>query len=499
MIDEEKELQIIINWAKHNDIDAICNLVGINYDILKRIRNFKPVKWRNQSADSLSNIPFLPSKDISELNISSSVLDSLYIREKKKDDDDEIEIGIGIGIGASNENNTKLLYMTPHLIFTHYNRGESNVNFFQDGNILPDEVSSIALYTNCTPRTYDNRSLEIYEAIGNNDEMITSLGLLTERRRGEKRKGDNEEDNIKSAYTQLLDSIGTFFNTYLYIPYFIHPYRLIYFENNNVLKLVSCNLLNYIFVPHCSSRKIKDSLFSHPLSFSPSQVARLRTVEDLKITLIEMIVALTLDFFHSSFVTALWLATHDVNITKNQIILNRNVRVISSSLKLNQQQLKRQWLNDNNKTKTKKKKQNTGETFLGAGKPILSFLDRNNNHNNHNHNHNHDIFWKPLNTLSLPSPSSLPSSKPPCNNLYGFCACFSECSNHTYRLVHNYGCQHIMSILPNILRKCFETESHDTIRKTIYEEINLLKKFVSSLFTVNNNVSDDNDDNDDND
>ena len=438
----EIELRKIINWAKQDDIYAICNLLQINC-YPKQMKNFKPVFWRNQSADSLSNIPFLSNKDISDLNISGSVLDSLYISEKKKKEEEEEEY-----------NDNTLLYMTPHLIFTHYNKGESNVNFFQDGYISLEEISSVMIYTNCTLRTHDNRSLEIYEAKGDN--RMTTLGLLTERRRGEKKTND-DDDVIKCAYTQLLDSIQIFFKHYFYIPYFIHPYRLIYFENDKVLKLVSGNLLHYIFVPHCSYRKIKDPLFTHPLSFLNPSSIRIKNDEDIKIKLCEDMATLTLDFFHSSFVTALWLVTHDNKITRNKIILNRNLCLINSKvtkMKKQQQSSKLFWDNNNTTTTTRKKDKN----FF-------------------------DIFWKPTTTTNTTTDdNSSSSSSFLCNNVNGFCACFSECSSHTQQLIHRYGCQHILSVLPNILRKSFENETHENVINTIYNEIELLKTFISKLF-----------------
>ena len=464
------DLQKIISWAKNDDLLCICNLLAVNYDIVEQINNFNPICWRNQSADSLSNIPFLSCKEFSELGISGSVFDSLYIREKRnKGNNDE------------NDNNDMLLYLTPHLIFTHYNKGESNVNFFQEGSILPEEVTTIAIYTNSTPRTYDNRSLEIYQA--KSDNRITSLGLLTERRRGQNK--EMEIADLKYAFIQLLDNIKIFFNKYLYIPYLIHPYRLIFFENDKVLRLVSGNILQYIFVPHCSSRKIKDPLFSHPLSFFPS--TRIRNTIDINIIMFEMMLTLLLDFFHSSFITILWLVTHDINVTKNRIILNRNVRTVGSKLQL------RKRLNNHKKN---------GERSMGKGllfwdkinnnTPFTTTTNNNttttttNNNNNSNNNNNknkndyNDVFWKP----DMASFSCTTNKTFICNNPYGFCSCFSECSNDIQLLIHNYGCTHIMSILPDILQKSIESETMEDIRKTIEDEITLLKKFSSKLLNI---------------
>ena len=161
-----------------------------------------------------------------------------------------------------------IIYITPHLIFTHDN-----------GDITADTLSRILNNDSIIPRPlirlrgYDGRCVELFE-YGYEPFFL------------------HKQQTTESFHNFVEQIHGTFTGTY-YLPYLIHPFRLLL---GNKIYILS-HLMHFIFAPYNAESQIKDLHYSHPLAFEK------KNNEDL----IEMTRCLILNFFHSLCMTFLWI------------------------------------------------------------------------------------------------------------------------------------------------------------------------------------------------
>ena len=381
---------------------------------------FIPYKWRSKQSTNLLNYSPLIKRKIKYINeIESIAFDSIYVNQ-------------------ANNSCYKIIYITPHLIWFEPLEGMSPLDFFYRGTI--PNITKVAVIPQVKFRSYNNKSVEVisFKEEEENDRLMSNryctLAAFCEF-------NDASFSFKYTHYLDFIDRIYEFFSNHLFLPYIIHPHRLLLYSDN-VIKLVSCNLLQYIFSPHASERKIKDVIFSHYNSFSNDN-------DDFQEKLKQDAINIILDFFHSSFVTSLWFLLVNSGHKKNLNDLYRNVtKTTTSCIK--------------NKPKKKKKLETeiiNSQLFWG----------------NYKNDHASDILIE-------------------CDNPYGFCRLFSyynyDINMHTEsnisKLIHKYGCLHLSYTLPDTLEQAIiksnTNDSYDYLKNSITIEFELFKSFITSIF-----------------
>ena len=398
-------------------------ILSLTNDIAKTyLEDFTPVRWWRRSFNALAYLPSSKMKmkinnnNNNNNNNNKIIYDAVYV--------------------ATDKNHLLLvLYITPHLIFNHIDSGQSTLDILYRSAL---GFESIAISPKYKFRSIDNKSVEF--VVCRDDELKVkslvhpSLGLFCEKERQNYPTG-----RLLNKYLEFVDKIYLFFSATQYLPYMVHPYRLILFEDDE-LKLISCNLMHYLYYPYMTSRKLSDIHFSYPDGMLIS------TYNSPAEMLMHNSVQLVLDFLHSVFVTALWISRP---IGLEEIFMNHHI--ITSYNK------------DNDRVNKRSKKDHK----------II------------------DPFWiEPRISCascdSISSGSCSSSNKRysrRCQNPYGYCLAMKS------DLVHEYGCSHLLSMAPNMLisavNNASEKEDKNIFTNCVLTEISVIKTFISEIIKNN--------------
>ena len=402
-------------------------ILVLSSDLVKTyLENFVPSRWWGRSFNALAYLPSfkMDMKKNKKEKEKSLVYDAIYV--------------------ANNKNHPLLvMYVTPHIIFSHIDSGQSTLDILYRS---PLDFENIAVSPKYKFRSYDNKSVEF--VICHDDKMKVksrahpTLGLFREKERQNFPTG-----RLLNKYLEFVDKIHQFFSCTQYLPYIVHPYRLILFEEEE-LKLISCNLIQYIYHPYMKFRKVIDIHFSYPdFTSDYTSPAEMLTRNS---------VLLVLDFLHSVFVTAMWITRP---IEMKEITRNHTYNDDDDDDD-----------DDNNNDNNKKNKG-------GKRKRKLESIDH---------------FWIEPVILSSSSSSSSNSSSSSstikrrslkCRNPYGYCHVMKN------DLVHDYGCSHLLKLAPAILinavNNASEKEDKTIFTECVSKEISLIKSFISEIIKNN--------------
>lgn len=498
------------------------------------LKDFNSLKWWGRTLNALAYLP-VSKMNVESIGLTSSSHDALYVNRNKN-------------------GKLALLYVTPHLIFYHYDTGMSTLDSLYRG---PLNFESVAVTPTFKFRSFDNKSVEFVamgeggEAAQRNEEeqvdleypsnryrrpnphqethqqvlkSIThpTLGLFCERTNG------RDNNNFLTVFHSFIDNVRDFFDKTMYIPYIIHPYRLLLYENNYI-ELISCNLLLYAFHPHVPSWKIRDAIFSHPMTMTntdtlstipfgkDNNIAISRTTTDTVRTDVAVTedklnsdtVNLVLDFFYSTFTTTLFLY--------NNKLPSRNLTNIRQTYQQYQQQLFGNNLPASiHRPRQMRRRKNTHILINNRGNNLKS----NNNDNTTSHFPITTSYSTPtLSSLSSSLSSSSPSSSSSsvsssslwmqhhnpreynaitpilCQNYYGFCHAFHDTA--AFNPIHEYGCNHLLSFAPIVLssaiREANTNGDKGLFRDCVIREMFVLQKFISLILHIKNNENNNSD------
>ena len=222
----------------------------------------------------------------------------------------------------NNNNNIQLIYITPHLIFTH-----------ETGKIVVDILStyenleSVIELPTYRLRGLDGRGVEMFSTTEIRPLSICNLGptaILTTETTESKNVYDNNPKCIiatrllyLNALSDLVYRLKCFFLKTRYLPYIIHPHRLL--ESNittkngggggisekKTLKLLLAYLFQYIFSPYCEHLQIID--FDYDCKLFQEETMSFHE-NDYDKYLLSLPRKLILKFFYSLFLTTVWIA-----------------------------------------------------------------------------------------------------------------------------------------------------------------------------------------------
>ena len=396
---------------------------------------FQCIKVNGKCCDVLKIYPFHVT--IKSLNLVGNVQDSLFINKKLN-------------------SKFSFIYISPHLVYIHQDGGRSISEIFQCIPNTSEQFCNIVCIPNHVLRSFDGYSIEFFSDDENNNTPIT-LGLFLNNDSEQKMEGLMER-KIKyfDMYISLLDNIiSTFVNT-KYLPYFIHPDRLIIQPIMKCIKILSPNLLTYVLAPQNNKVKILNAVYSHPISFnsisqSPfinynlplsSVTTNTTNINNNKSIIIAVlnqnILNNIMDFFHSAFVTALWIFT--TGRFQNMCMIKRNISQYGNNI----------------------------QSIVKLDKKI----------------------YKKENTQT---------GKIICTNKYGFCQKFLKNNNNndenndtdTFEYIHNYGCLHLIDTAPVILAEALKdtelTNNIENIINAIVLQYKIFKDFIDKLKSISKN------------
>ena len=337
-------------------------------------------------------------------------------------------------IGIENEDDKLVfIYLTDHLICYHPAEGHATIDLLYRGNLNYEAIACPPKYKY---RTFDNKSVEIF-CLNDKDENVLldnkyiTLGLYSERYGG----GDRTE--LLERMVSFLDVARNFFEKTLYIPYIVHPYRLVLFKNNT-MKLISCNLLQYILCPYVTEKKLSDVLFIHPITIKPDKKDALNNKTFLKKCTRNVI----LDFFHSFFVTIIWilLCENKQELYNNRNFCNglfRNYKIMLNHL--------------NNKSHRKKQKIN-----LNPRREMLPEEEEEEN-----------------NVLEIDG----------CKNAFGYCQ-ISKFDENEKKIIHEYGCER-QTVTPIALDLILDRDDGENVitrlKELVDKEFSDLRHFILAI------------------
>ena len=400
-------------------LDILCLMINDKnnyyYPFHKFILDFDCAKF-NGKANVLRLYPHLSS--IKTMNFIGNNRDSLFIHK----------------------NRTSYLYISPHFLYINPPDGRCLSEFIPQQGILVNIVAKTVMIPTETVRSTDGCCVEYFTNRGSQTKknVVESFNLLSDCLNNDK----YTNIFILELFIDFIDRLISLFIETKYLPYFIHPDRLILTttsnpnnnnNNNNDdddnehhhpsthVQIASLNLLSYIFSAQNVKEKILNATFSHPMSF----LDRCDSDDEITRTINSDICFIILDFFHSAFVTSLWILT-----SGQYQYLSR---------------VKRNSVNNHVPIKISREK--------------LSKIEK---------------CWKS------------------CNNDYGFCHGFEK----KKKLVHNFGCLHLMQIMPQILEKTINESSQSLsfqeVETCVKTCVNVFKDFLSNM----KNEEDENDDDD---
>ena len=192
--------------------------------------------------------------------------DSLYIVKKRARQREEVGAGV--------------IYLTPHILFTH----ESGKTIVDLLCLLDKPKFSLVPPYVLRTRGFDGRSVEVYEGVG--------MEPLSLRR--------DPFPRLQTPMHDFVREIHLFFAKQYYLPYLIHPHRLLIDSSDRVL-LLSGHLMHYIFSPCYESNQIRDKYFTRPLDEKEEE-----NIDPEPFTL-QTTRRLVLNFFYSLALTYVWL------------------------------------------------------------------------------------------------------------------------------------------------------------------------------------------------
>ena len=422
------------NLFEEYDLQSLDSLKYTN-DIVKEImNNFKSYKWRKYNTNVLMLDIYNKKKE------TRGCFDSLYvnINNNNNNTDDNID-----------EINIKFIYITPHIIFLDQKRGCAIVDIINMAPSIKSSFEDACIIPTINYRSWENKSVEFFrhQDLTLMDDRYVSLGTFYEYHR-------NKIYLLKNFETFLQKIYHIFTNTN-FIPYFIHPDRLI-LQRDQILKVISPSLFQYIHSPYAPTKKLRHRLYSHPRVLHEKETK----YKDFDQKMIKDIVNLFLDFFHSCFVTILWIYNNNNNNNNNSVIysLTRNEECLCYDIM-------KTFPNRKQKTTITTKNKIQPQQYFDFDENYIFHLYMNDNNNNNNNEQQ----------LTLN-----------CKNVYGFCLCYSNVENIKIReIVHNYGCQHLQLSLPiildNAMKESNERKQMDIFNNFIAIEFNLLIQFLNQL------------------
>ena len=425
------------NGFEENDRNSLYCLYYTDQLIATVINNFSSYKWKNKYSNLLKldfNIKSYNkfNTDILKNNIC---LDTLYVNKN------------------NNNNDIRLIYITPHIIFYNYINGSSTADLI---NLkIVENIENICIIPKYIFRSHENKSLEFIDNdYVNMNVMNNHYVTLKSFCESNNKEFQYDFENLERFITNIYEN---FMNNH-FIPYFIHPQRLILFKDKS-LRIISPNLLHYIFSPYSAFKKIQHIIFSHPRvleNINDNNSINNNILEGMMMNTIDLF----LDFFHSLFVTVLWIYNYNNNILCES--LTRNIYSFYTDMLtvLNK--------NNNNNNNNKKKKNNSIMRINEANFEQNYFLTVNNEIGNNNNNDN----------IS-------------CKNKFGFCLSYYNDNYDVRKLIHNYGCQHLQMTMPvvldSIINEANDRNQQELFISKIKVEFQLFSNFLSTLKNINRN------------
>ena len=426
-------------YNKFDDDDAVSltALALLNNTTKKSIDNFQPYKWYGK-------FNFLHIQE------DFDCFDALYVNKKKQ----------------IKENEYQIIYTTSHLIFFHENEGKTTPDVLCHDNNLFDKFKQVINKPSMIQRSFTNRSCEFSNNLNLLNDRYPTVGtFLAQKSLQINNENANQISNmLLKALLNLINEVNTMFATTLYLPYLIHIDRLLLLKEN-ILKVVSPNFLHFVLSPHIAQHKVMCLLFSHPRSLVEDEKCNKQKKKKRHIKIEQMFkkngANLILDFLHSSFVTALRIASFcDSNngntVTRNGFFLMGMDTCSGCNTSI--------WMNGTkNKTKNKNK-----DTNIIQNTTKIQLLMKNKSQNKEDEKERQQPFFN-------------------CQSVFGLCKSQAMYKGNVEisRMVHNYGCQHLLSVSPTIIDDsfCNATQFFNTsfIINTFSTEIECLKTFISEL------------------
>ena len=399
------------------DLDSLKCLKLTNKSIANIIENFDSFKWKNNKYTNLLALDFCGGKNSSVNFLNSNVCcDSLYVNK-------------------NNNSDVKALYVTSHIIYYHYIDGYSTADILNKRIINIERLCAIPKFVF---RSFENKSVEFMgnEEKFKNDRYVTLKSFYDY---------NNEKTFDLENIQFFLNSVYDVLIHHNLIPYFIHPQRLFLYDDNTI-KLVSPNLLQFVFSPYFRYAKIQHSLFSHPIVLEHDFNKEKHHAKYAQ-RIITDNVDLFLDFFHSLFVTVLWIYNLNNNNIKEEI---KSIKYLMRN--------EHSFFNNMTSVFIKNKSAKINKNPL-----LVNLLNNNNNNNNDNDNIN------------------------PCKNIYGFCQNYYP-NNELKNLIHNYGCLHLQVNMPIVLTNAM-TQANDNNKPEIFFssvrlEFEIFSNFINQIKNI---------------
>ena len=496
------------------DIESIYTLKCSNSLVAKLLGNFMSYKWKNRHNNLLKLDLYTRSynKVKTDMIDKSITYDSLYVNKnsmgtnkKKKrndreregrgrnshenghvdDDDDEDDDDDGDDNDDNDDavddddddddDHAHLIYITPHIIFYNYENGSSTVDLI-NLNII-DNIDRICIMPKYIFRSHENKSIEFIRDSRcefKNNRYVTLKAYCESCMV----HGNNRYTYDIVNFQAFISSVENSFKENHLIPYFVHPQRLVIFRDDS-LRLISPNLLQFIYSPFSRLKKIHHLTFSHPrvlTSFGQQQVP-VTSLNGVTVKMMRNTVDLFLDFFHSSFVTALWIYNFN-NSRSNDSLLVRNIYSVfndycyaSSPFSFHNNNNNN---NNNNKNK-KRKKVIVSETVI--------------NETNYELNH----ILSQYSSCNTDPEVETDKGKAPINRTsrYGFCRGFHSDDTEIKNVVHNYGCIHLLSALPLGLdfsiQQANDDNCVDRFLRQVDAEFTIFLNFLDILKNIKHN------------
>ena len=190
------------------------------------------------------------------------------------------------------------MYASPHFVFVNPADGRCLTEFISQQRFLARAIEKVAMVADQTVRSHDGYCIERFD-----NSKFSFYKLL-----GDCLNKSNDNVFILNLFFKFIDDIQSTFIDTNYLPYMIHPDRLILPITDSEapptdIKLASLNLFSFIIAPQNDEKKILNATFSHPMSFLENKE------NDAAKKINSSLCFIVLDFFHSAFVTALWILT----------------------------------------------------------------------------------------------------------------------------------------------------------------------------------------------
>ena len=503
-------------------------LSGMSLTVESLLAGFKPLIWYrswvnclklvNEKGSNNNNYSrYKPSRGAHHPQpiVNCSIADALYIDSGEQNK----------GEGEQNKKVVAMIYLTPHVIYYDM-KGETTVDLIRKNFITPEEIEKVVYKAEYTFHTFDNKIVEFMKNDGYTyDASYVTLGLYCQKHSTGK-DALAKKDLLNAMYI-FLKNIKDLFKKTLYTPYIIHPFRIILGKDFS-LKLISSSLIHYLLCPYDLSKILADVLFTHPeflmstglikdltlTTYASSQKKRKNYyhyypagskvvvdddnndnnnddddnndsesggsgVVETKTFQNILIKRLVLNFFHSFYLTILWLmCAKKGSLMKNRVENNKaftqHLYLVRSKSKKTSNNIRNNNNNNNNINKNKFPKIYDGESSSGVGGVGgggggvggVGDID------------DYYYFTKDQPMTHL------------CNQPFGFCQT-ADFSVSERKIIHEYGCNHLLVIMPLALNTLLEDDiarredKIQIITKLILSEMKILKQdFIIPLMAL---------------